>query len=135
MSNFFIVCSPTGNPISESLPSFKEWVANRFPGAEVSEDQRYETRAVTWDWTSEGSTRWIAGSIDRDRKSISMKGDLDVVCETAISSMKLFPPSVDVVIANDSQGLVFDLRRVADARQLADALTNGNDGLEWRETG
>lgn len=108
MSSSFVVCSPTGTPISDTLSSVKDWLANRFPDADVSEGQRYETRAVTWDWTSQGRERWITGSIDHDRKTIYMKGDLDIVCETAISSVALFPPSTDVVIANASQGIVFD---------------------------
>lgn len=33
-----------------------------------------------------------------------MKGDLDIVCETAISSVALFPPSTDVVTPTTHRG-------------------------------
>lgn len=65
-------------------------MADRFPDADVSEDQRYETRAVTWAWTSQGRERWVTGSIDHDRKAIYLKGDLDILCETAIAPLHSF---------------------------------------------
>ena len=109
-------------------------MARRFPDARVTERHDSGTRAVVWEWSRNGPARWLHGSISDDRAAIYLKGHLELVCELAAAAVELFPTDSDVVFGSDSQGIVFDLRRLCDPSRLADAVMADDDTFAWRDS-
>jgi hypothetical protein len=135
MSSTYVVCSPTNAAASDSLSSFEGWLMRAFPGAREVKRHASETRALSWELSFARPDQWLEGWCSQDRTAICLKGDLDLVCQTAIALAELFPAQADAILVNDSQGILFDLRRMADAAQLAEAIVHDDDELSWQSPG
>jgi hypothetical protein len=134
MSSTYVVCSPTNAAATDSLSSFEGWLMRAFPGAREVKRHASETQALSWE-LFERPDKWLEGWCSQDRTAIYLKGDLDLVCQTAIALAELFPVQAEAILVNDSQGILFDLRRMANAAQLTEAIVNDDDELSWRSPG
>jgi len=133
MSSFYIVCAPTLAPIGDSISSFEAWLVRRFPHARVTERDVSDFGALGWSLVQDEPARWLDGTINQERTAISLKGDLDLVCEAAVAAVELFPGDADVILVNSSQGIVFDVRRLADPRRLAEAVSADDETHTWHD--
>ena len=131
MSSTTIVCSPTRAQAGESHEAVEAWLLATFPAARVTDRDGVSTRALAWEIVRPRLGTWLDGSIDAEREAFYLKGDLDLICETAVAAVALFPPDADVIVVSAAVGTMFDLRRVDDARQLADAWDSDDEALLW----
>ena len=133
MSSSYVVCSTTSAPASDSLGSFEAWLGRTFADTQIEERANTGTRALVWMRGDEQGERRLDGWINEDRTVIYLEGDLRLVCETAMAARKVFPSDTAVVLAADSQGIPFDLRKVSDVATLVDAVERGDETLAWRD--
>ena len=130
MSSFFVVCSPENVAAGDSVATLEAWLAATFPGAEtVAEDG--DVSALRWTWSGSTPEHGLEGWVSGDLTGVFLQGDLESICQAALAAVTLFPAEATVVLVNESQLIPFDLRRFSDRTQLAEAILNDDDALEW----
>lgn len=130
----FLVCAITSAPASDSLASFETWLGRTFADVQIMERGTSGARALVWMRGDHQGERWLDGWISDDRTAITLEGDLELACETAMAARTVFPSDSAVVLAADWQGIPFDLRLVPDVATLVGAVERGDERLAWRDT-
>ena len=136
MGSFSVVCSPQADAVvCDSLVDFEAWLTRTFPDTRILERSGSGVRALEWTRgdSDRGTTPWMHGSINEDRTTLYLRGDVELVTTTAVAARDLFSAAADVVYMEDWQGIPFDLRKVADADVLARAVEQWDLDFEWHD--